>query len=257
MLKAFDHIKFIQKSLQGVVPEQARILHSLLYVRQVNQGDKLNEQFAFEALFRRNKSSPHVEPLLEVAEGLLHQVLVAVELKGGDCVHGLVGEQGEETEHAFLFGNSFLPDGDLGASFWGGRDVEVPAVPGLMLRNSFAGLEFVPEGDQPAVEGLLLLGRPVDVVVVVHVDSPRLRDSISLVRTVLPVVPFGLHRMAVELVGVVEAVVGAELPVYGFQGFPDEGQGHLPRYQELDVLPEEGVEIVLAVEPSVHDQLDL
>ena len=135
--------------------------------------------------------------------------------------------------------------------------MEVPAVAGLVFRNPFARLEFVPEGDQPAVEGLLFLGRPVDVVVVVHVDAPRLRDSIPLVRTVLPVVPFGLHRMAVEPVRVVEAVVGAELPVYGFQILPDEGQGHLPRDQELDMLPEEGVEVVLAVEPPVHDQLDL
>ncbi len=39
----------------------------------------------------------------------------------------------------------------------------------------FSRFEFVPEGDQPAVEGFLLLGRPVDVVVVMHhIDAPWL-----------------------------------------------------------------------------------
>ena len=137
MFKAFDHIEPVQGPLQGIVPEQARILHSLLYVRQVNQGDELNEQFGFEALFRRNKSSPHVEPLLEVAEGLLDQVLVAVELKGGDCVHGLVGQESEKAETALPPGDRLRLDGDLGASFRGGRDIEVPAVPCLVFRNLF------------------------------------------------------------------------------------------------------------------------
>ena len=256
MFETFDYIELVQKPLQSVVLEQARILHLLLYVRQVDQGDELNEQLAFEALFRRNKGAPHVEPLLEVAESLLHQILVAVELESRGGVHGLVGQESEKAEIALPFGDRLRLDGNLGASFRGGRDIEVPAVSGLVLRNPFARLEFVPEGDQPAVEGLLLLGRPVDVVVVMHIDAPWLRDSIPLVRTVLPVVPFGLQRMAVQLVRVVEAVVGAELFVQRLQVLLDKGKGHPARDDEFDMLLEEGVDVVLAVKASVHDQLD-
>ncbi len=81
MFETFDHIEPVQGALQGVVPEQARILHPLFYVGQVDQGYELNEQLPLEALFGGDKGTPHVEPLLEVAEGLLDQVLVAVELK--------------------------------------------------------------------------------------------------------------------------------------------------------------------------------
>ena len=62
--------------------------------------------------------------------------------------------------------------------------------------------------------------------------------------------------MAVEPVRVVEVVVGAELPVKGLQVLLNKGKGHPARDDELDMVPEEGVEIVLAVKASVHDQLD-
>ncbi len=62
--------------------------------------------------------------------------------------------------------------------------------------------------------------------------------------------------MAVQLVRVVEAVVGAELPVEGLQVLLNKGEGHPASDDELDMVPEEGVEIVLAVKASVHDQLD-
>ena len=73
---------------------------------------------------------------------------------------------------------------------------------------------------------------------------------------VLPVVPFGLHRMAVEPVRVVEVFIGAELPVKGLQVLLNKGEGHPARDDELDMLLEEGVDVVLAVKASVHDQLD-
>lgn len=140
MFETFDYIELVQKPLQSVVLEQARILHPLLYVRQVDQGDELNEQLAFEALFRRNKGAPHVEPLLEVAESLLHQILVAVELESRGGVHGLVGQKSEKAEPALPLSDRLRLDGDLDASFRGGRDLEESAVRCLVFRDSFPRL---------------------------------------------------------------------------------------------------------------------
>jgi len=91
--------------------EQACILHPVFYAGQVDQGCELDEQLSLRDLFGGEKGTAHAEPFLEVAEGLLDKELAAVELKGGHCVHGLGGEQGEEAGQAFLFGRNILREG--------------------------------------------------------------------------------------------------------------------------------------------------
>ena len=90
-LEALDHVQLVQSPLKGVVLEQTGVTHALLDAGEVDESDELDEQLAFQASLRGDEDAPHVKTLLEVAEGLLHKVLVAVQVerRGGVHKHGV------------------------------------------------------------------------------------------------------------------------------------------------------------------------
>ena len=222
-LEALDHVQLVQGPLEGVVLEQTGVPHALLDAGEVDESDELDEQLPLKTPLGGDEDAPHVKTLLEVAEGLLHKILVAVQVERRGGVHGLVGEKDEEAEVLLLQGDSVLFDHHLHSPFRSRGDLEVPAVPCLVLGDSSVRLKFALELREAAVKGLLLLGGPVYVVVVVKVDAPGLDKDIFLVRAMLPVLPFGPDGAAVETSGLVVALEGAEPVVDRLKVAPDEG----------------------------------
>lgn len=49
-----------------------------MYERYIKK--QMDEQFSLEVLFRYNEHTPHVQPLFQIAKGLLDEVLVPVNL---------------------------------------------------------------------------------------------------------------------------------------------------------------------------------
>ena len=50
--KTFDHIEIIENFLHGVVLKQFVLLHFFFFLGQIDQGDKLHEKLAVQALLR-------------------------------------------------------------------------------------------------------------------------------------------------------------------------------------------------------------
>jgi hypothetical protein len=91
----------------------------------------------------------------------------------------------------------------------------------------------------------------------VDVDPLRLFKVISLVWYFPGIHPLILNSPAVQLVLIVVVFEAAETFIDSVQLLPYEGKGYLCRHEELKMILVEGIDVLLAVESSVHDKLYL
>ena len=75
--------------------EEFVLLHFRRYVGQENEREELDEELALKILLRRNRGPPHVQPFLEITEGLLKKVLGSIEL---ECLQRILDVIGNENE---------------------------------------------------------------------------------------------------------------------------------------------------------------
>ncbi len=173
------------------------------------------------------------------------------------CVHLLVGDQGEIPQVPAGLPNRILFGRHLPAAGWRFLDREETVIGFPVFFDKPAGLKFIVQAGNPLVEGLLVISALLDAVVQMDIDAPLFFQSISLVRLILYVIPFRRDGIAISSGPFVVIGEGTDILIDRLQMTPDELEGQAYSHQELDVLPEEAVDVGFREEALVHDELGL
>lgn len=237
--------------------EESVLLHLRRNVGQEHEREEPNEELALEILLRRNRCPPHVQPFLEIAEGLLDKVLGPIELECLQRILDVIGNQDEVPIVALGKMNGILLGDDADPAHWSRRDIVVLSVQLFMLGVVNPRSKFFLKRIKEGIEGRLVINRPLVVEIQVQVkpscsgfNYPR-----SLLR--FPIGPVDRTGMKVDL----EIRIVVRSRAHGFPNLVEYGLHHpkglLHSDQELVMMLIQRVDIVFAVKSPVHDEHDL
>jgi len=253
----FDHIQLVQKLTQSMLLVEQLLPHRLVDLRQIRQRDELNEELALQVLLRRDRRPPKVQPLLQIPERLLYQILASIDPQRLAALLHIVGDKREAAEVLLRLLDRLLLRSQANSSNGRLSDIVVRRVELLVSRNALAGAKLSLQTVQHGVEfdSVLHASSFVPEEVKIYPLLPGFLFSAALHR--LGVTPSRAPAQTVDFVLRIVAGALRQLRPLLVKHLLHPVERTPDRHQELAVIAIEFVNVLLAVEPLVHDQLHL